>query len=123
QEGREEGGDHQKFPAYYRWCRGATKRQLRRLRGIGFEVERYVTVFGHGYFWKAPRLAHLADRTTAWLCRRRLALFGAYAMVTLRRPPAPADGVAGAQKRAEEGFHRRPPGPAALLSVLVRGPR
>ena len=97
QEGREEGGDHQKFPAHYRWCRGATKSQLRRLQGIGFTVERYVTVFGHGYFWKAPRLEHLADATNAWLCRRRLARFGVYAMVTLRRPPA-ADGGAGARQ-------------------------
>jgi SAM-dependent methyltransferase len=39
-------GDSAKFPAYYRWCRGSTKRQVARLTGVGFEVETY-----HSFFW------------------------------------------------------------------------
>jgi SAM-dependent methyltransferase len=93
QEGREEGGNHQKFPAYYRWCRGATKAQLGRLRSIGFSVDDYLTVFGHGYLWKVPPLERLVDATDAWLCDHRFAQFGAYAAVTLSRPAAEVGGA------------------------------
>jgi 2-polyprenyl-3-methyl-5-hydroxy-6-metoxy-1,4-benzoquinol methylase len=89
QSNREAGGHHQKFPAYYRWCRGPTRAQLRRLQGIGFEVERYRAVFGHGYLLKLPSADRLATAIAEALCRRHVAAFTSYAALTLRRPVGP----------------------------------
>jgi SAM-dependent methyltransferase len=86
QSGREAEGDHGKFPAYYRWCRGPSKRQLRRLEGAGFEVERYWAVFGHGYLSKVPSLDRMVEATSRALKRRHVNALTAYAAVTLRRP-------------------------------------
>jgi SAM-dependent methyltransferase len=60
QGGRDRGGSHEKFPAYYRWCRGPTRRQIERLRGIGYAIDEYVGVFGHGYFGPVPALSGAA---------------------------------------------------------------
>ena len=95
QSDREAGGQHQKFPAYYRWCRGPTRAQLRRLSGVGFEVERYWAVFGHGYLLRVPPADWLQATIAASLCRFRVAAFSSYAAVTLRRPADPRSPAAG----------------------------
>ncbi len=79
-EGRE------KFPAHYRWCRGPTARQIKRLTSIGFSVEEYVGFFGHDYF--APvRLLHRAEhRAARLLARHPLPSLTSFASVTLRKP-------------------------------------
>jgi hypothetical protein len=84
--GREPEGRHGKFPAYYRWCRGPTGRQIDRLRHTGFEVEKYVGFFGHSYF---RRLAPL--QVAEWwladvLTRHPLPSLTSFAQVTLRAP-------------------------------------
>ena len=67
QAGREQDGSLGKFPAYYRWCRGPSRRQIRRFTGVGFEVERFVASYGHSpYYARWPKVA--ASRT---VCRRR----------------------------------------------------
>jgi SAM-dependent methyltransferase len=88
QPGREPHGPHAKFPAYYRWCRGPTRRQLRRLRAVGFEVVDYVGYFGHGYFKRIRTLDRLEQRVAATLVRHPLPGLTSYACVVLRRPPA-----------------------------------
>jgi SAM-dependent methyltransferase len=88
QSGREEEGDHGKFPAYYRWCRGPSKRQLRRLEGVGFEVERYWAVFGHGYFGRVPALDRMVEAASRSLKKHHVNALTAYVAVTLRRPGA-----------------------------------
>lgn len=75
-----------KFPAYYRWCRGPTRIQMRRLLSTGFEVEEYVAGFGHGYYCSAPRLHRLEEIKTRFLVRHPIALLTSYAIVVLRRP-------------------------------------
>jgi SAM-dependent methyltransferase len=86
QTGREESGSHGKFPAYYRWCRGPTRRQLERFWGLGFDVEEYVGFFGHGYFTKVPWLQAVEDRLAAALVRHPAPLLTSYAYVVLRKP-------------------------------------
>lgn len=88
QAGREPGGDHQKFPALYRWCRGPTRRQLRRFESAGFEVEEYVGVFGHGYFDGIYPLNRIERKLAEVLRRRPLPALTSYAWVRLRRPRA-----------------------------------
>jgi SAM-dependent methyltransferase len=86
QDNRDAEGNHAKFPARYRWCRGPTGKQLKRFYAIGFEVERYLAVFGHGYLHPHPRVEAAATAAADFLCQRRAALFCSYAAVTLRRP-------------------------------------
>jgi hypothetical protein len=87
QPGREPEGDHGKFRAYYRWCRGPTRRQVRRLEGVGFEVLDYVGYFGHGYFGPLRPLDRAEQALSHALVRRPLPVLTSYATVTLRRPP------------------------------------
>jgi 2-polyprenyl-3-methyl-5-hydroxy-6-metoxy-1,4-benzoquinol methylase len=86
QGGREAQGAHGKFHAYYRWCRGPSRRQLRRLRAAGFEVVEYVGYFGHGYFGPVKPLDRLEQRLSEALERRPVAALTSYACVVLRRP-------------------------------------
>ena len=81
---RRQGGHHEKFPALYRGCRGPTRRQKRLYESAGFEVERFVGYFGHGYYWPVSRLERLEKRKTAWLLRHPVPALAAYATVVLR---------------------------------------
>lgn len=81
-------GGHGKFPAYYRWCRGPTRGQVRRLLSVGFEVDEYVAGFGHAYYCRAPILQRLENAKTQFLLRHPLAHLTSYAIVVLRRPLA-----------------------------------
>jgi hypothetical protein len=85
QPGREAEGSHAKFPAYYRWCRGPSRRQLRRLRSLGFEIVEYVGYFGHGYFGPVKPLDDLEQRLAGALVRHPLPALTSYALVVLRR--------------------------------------
>jgi len=85
QPGREAEGAHGKFPAYYRWCRGPTQRQLARLHALGYEIVEYTGYFGHGYFGPVKPL----DRAEQWLSdllvRHPLPALTSYALVVLQR--------------------------------------
>lgn len=85
---RVSGGNRGKFPAYYRWCRGPTRGQVRRLLSTGFEVDEYVAGFGHAYYCRAPGLQRLEDAKTQFLLRHPVALLTSYAIIVLRRPLA-----------------------------------
>lgn len=66
--GREKEGNKGKFPAYYSWCRGPTKRQLRRLRSLGYDIEEYVGFFGHNvYYRRIPVVRGMHRRLCDWL--------------------------------------------------------
>lgn len=79
---RHRGGRHEKFPAFYRWCRGPTRRQVARFRSLGFEVEEYVGFFGHSYY------AGLENRLAGWLVEHPQPLLTSYGCVVLRKPEA-----------------------------------
>ena len=82
---RNDGGSLRKFPAYYRWCEGPTNRQRRRLAGAGFAVEQYVSLVGHLYYERIPRLQSAADALSRRLARLEHPLVTTYAYVVLRR--------------------------------------
>lgn len=87
QTNREQEGDHGKFIAYYRWCRGPSKRQISRLSSLGFEVDQYVGCFGHPLYYKRwPSLERLERRASDWLVRHPAACATSYAYLVLRRP-------------------------------------
>lgn len=86
QPNRQPDGDAAKFPALYRWCRGPTARQLRRLESTGFEVERYVGFFGHSYLARVPPLQRLEDRWADLFLRHPTPWLTTFAWLRLRRP-------------------------------------
>lgn len=79
-------GNRGTFPAYYRWCRGPTRGQVRRMLSTGFEVDEYVAGFGHAYYCRTPVLQHLEDAKTRFLKRHPVAVLTSYAIMVLRRP-------------------------------------
>ncbi|HXB15088.1 MAG TPA: class I SAM-dependent methyltransferase [Solirubrobacteraceae bacterium] len=75
-----------KFPAHYSWCRGPTHKQLARLESVGFEVDRYVGFFGHGFFQRLPPAQAAYRRLADALVRHPVPLLGSFAVVVLKRP-------------------------------------
>jgi uncharacterized UPF0146 family protein len=83
------GGTHDKFRAYYRWCRGPQRSQIRKLEKIGYRLEEYVGFFGHGYYSRFRRLQALNDWLASFFVRHPEPLLTSYVYVVLRRPPTP----------------------------------
>jgi SAM-dependent methyltransferase len=83
--GREMEGTHAKFRSYYSWCRGPSRRQLRRFQSVGFFVERYVGFFGHWYYSRIRPLQRAHEAITDQLVRHPLSSMTSYALVVLRR--------------------------------------
>jgi SAM-dependent methyltransferase len=87
-------GRHGKFKAYYRWCRGPTRRQLARLGDVGFTVVAYTAYFGHGYYLNLGRLHRFEQAKARGLIERRAMNLASYALVLLQRPPSTAMALA-----------------------------
>ena len=77
---------HDKFKAYYRWCRGPTPGSIRRFQNLGFKIVEYRGVFGHGYYRRIPGLRELHRVKTAFLLKCPLPWFTSYATVLLEKP-------------------------------------
>jgi SAM-dependent methyltransferase len=84
--GRSPEGREGKFPAFYRWCRGPTRRQVQRLESTGLDVLEYRGYFGHGYYEKLPPAQWLEDRKADWLVRHPVPQLTSFAWVLLARP-------------------------------------
>jgi len=78
--------EHKKFHALYYWCRGPTRRQVRRFEGLKYEVLEYAGFFGHKYYAKIPLLREF-HRLCVWIAIRfPNPHFTSFAVVVLRRP-------------------------------------
>lgn len=78
-------GDAKRFPAYYRWCRGPSERQVERFRSVGFDVVEYVGFFGTNYLKRVGPAQRMVDRVSGWLAEHPRPTLTAYSMVVLRR--------------------------------------
>ncbi|MDT7573152.1 MAG: hypothetical protein QOE05_3326 [Actinomycetota bacterium] len=78
--------DQAKFPAYYRWCRGPSRRQIRRIEAIGYEVVAVSAYFGTGYAMRIPVLNKLVELWIKALLKHPLPALTSYCIVVLRRP-------------------------------------
>ena len=76
---------HAKFPAYYRWCRGPTHKQIQRFVSLGYEVVEYRGFFGHGYYQKIKVLDKINRIKTNYLLKHPNPIFTSYAYVVLRK--------------------------------------
>lgn len=81
---RRRSGPAGKFPAYYRWCRGPTGRQVRRFESIGFTVEHCVAYFGESSHAPGRLLGRLNEAWTRTMLRHPNYHFTSYAAYTLR---------------------------------------
>jgi hypothetical protein len=83
---RVEGARSTKFPARYDWCRGPSGRQIRRLEGIGYTVQRYIGYFGHNLYSRVRPL-HAAHRALSQLLvEHPVSGLTSFALIVLRRP-------------------------------------
>jgi len=79
---------HDKFAAHYSWSRGPTKRMIKRLSGLGYEIVEYRGYFGHDYY-SHPLLSPLGaleEAKAEWLCEHPIPALTSYAVAILRRP-------------------------------------
>jgi hypothetical protein len=81
-----EPGRTAKFPPHYRWCRGPTRRQLRRLESVGYEIERYAGYFGHHFYDSVRPLSRAHRAASMMLVEHPLPALTSFALVVLRRP-------------------------------------
>jgi SAM-dependent methyltransferase len=84
--GRLEHGHHDKFPAYYRWTTGPTRRAVERFESVGFEVVEFRGTFGHHYYYRIPPLHKLELAKSKFLLRHPAPGLTSYAIVVLRKP-------------------------------------
>ncbi len=78
-----------KFPAYYRWCRGPSERQVRRFTHLGYEVVEYRAFLGHPeYYKRLPLIQKIHNAKTEFLLKHPHPFFTSYAYVLLRKPEA-----------------------------------
>ena len=76
-----------KFPAYYNWCRGPTKKMSSRFTAIGYEIVEYKGFFGHEeYYKKIPMLQQWHKLLSVYLLKNPNPHFTSYAWVVLRKP-------------------------------------
>ncbi len=78
-----------KFPAYYGWCRGPTRRQITRFKRTGFEVLAYRGFFGHDDYRRLPGVRWINQRLADFLVRHPVSAWTTLAYVILRKPEAP----------------------------------
>lgn len=81
---REPSGTSGKFPAYYHWCYGPTRGQVKRFAAVGFTVEHCVAYFGEPTHTPGKLLLKLNDAWTQAMLRRPSYHFTSYAWYTLR---------------------------------------
>jgi len=77
---------HEKFPAYYSWCYGPTRKQMHEFNSLGYEVIEYRGFYGHSYYRKVAPLRMLHDVKTRFFLRNPNPNFVNYAYVVLKKP-------------------------------------
>lgn len=84
---RKKSGRFAKFPAYYQWTTGPTQKQLARLKSVGFEIEEYVGLYGHGgYYEKIKPILAIHNAEANFLVKHPIPTFTSYGVVVLRKP-------------------------------------
>lgn len=78
-----------KFPAYYRWCRGPSRRNLDRFRSVGFEVREAVGFFGTSYFGQGV-LGRAYEAVARLLIRHPVPAFTSFLWLVVQKPAAEA---------------------------------
>jgi SAM-dependent methyltransferase len=84
---RNKSGRHAKFPAYYQWTTGPTSGQIKRLESVGFEIEDYLALYGHGgYYEKLKPVLAIHNGMANFYRKQQVARLTSYSVMTLRKP-------------------------------------
>jgi SAM-dependent methyltransferase len=86
QPGRIDNPKYEKFPAYYDWTTGPTKRAIRRFESVGFQLEAWHGAYGHHYYHLVKPLDALEQAKSRWLMKHPVPALTSYAAITLRKP-------------------------------------
>jgi len=78
-------GNHGKFPAYYSMCYGPTKKQIRILQKMGYNIDTYIGFFGHDYFKNIGFLHWISKQTTRFLLKYPIARLTTYSYLVLSK--------------------------------------
>ena len=80
---------HDRFTAYYGWCRGPTQTMIGKFQSIGYKVLSYDGYFGHEYYReKLPALHVLESMKSAFLVKHPNPHLCSYVTIVLERPSA-----------------------------------
>jgi 2-polyprenyl-3-methyl-5-hydroxy-6-metoxy-1,4-benzoquinol methylase len=74
-----------KFKAYYDWCYGPTRKNIKRLIELGYNVEEYIGFFGHRYYSRIKILNRLEMIKANLLVKYPLPFFTQFAQVLLKK--------------------------------------
>ena len=77
---------HDKFPAYYSWCRGPARLAVERLENLGYEVVDYKGLFGHRYYQFWWLLQSVQDTYAKFLVKHPNSYHTSYVILILRKP-------------------------------------
>ena len=86
QPGRLQQGNYDKFPAYYRWTTGPTRRAKERFTRVGFDIEEWHASFGHYYYRIVKPLHALEAVKTKFLLKHPVPALTSFAVLVLRKP-------------------------------------
>jgi Methyltransferase domain len=74
-----------KFPAYYSWSRGPSRRMVSKFESLGYEVLQYIGYFGHGYYWRWPLIHRLELNKARALKERPIPALCSFAVLIARK--------------------------------------
>jgi SAM-dependent methyltransferase len=86
QPGRLDDPKREKFPAFYRWTTGPTRRSRQKFESVGFEVTGWQACFGHRYYEVIPPLHKLELAKSAYLLKHPRPALTSFGVVILRKP-------------------------------------
>jgi SAM-dependent methyltransferase len=79
-------GNRGKFPAYYRWCFGPTRKQIGKFERLGYTVDDYAGLYGHSYYYeKIPLVRNWHAWLTSFWLKHPNPWLTSYAYVILRK--------------------------------------
>ncbi len=83
--GRHKEGRYGKFPAFYSWCKGPIKSQIKKFENLGYAVEEYVGYYGHSYYEKLPILHKFIKFIANFMKNNPNPFLTTYSYVVLRK--------------------------------------
>jgi SAM-dependent methyltransferase len=76
-----------KFPAFYKWCKGPTRKTLGLYESVGFEVEQWRGGYGHTYYTRVHPILDAAEQAKSrFLVRHPVPSLTSFAVIVLRKP-------------------------------------
>lgn len=80
-----------KFPAHYSWCRGPTRKQIKKFQEMGYRVEKYLGFYGHDFYYqKMGPIKKIHELISNYLTNHPVSYLTSFAYVLLRKNEYPS---------------------------------